>query len=116
VQPGEVWFKTNVVLKSYYVSAAMLVVGVAWIIYSVCTGAGWADTAVGAPWLVLAAVWFQSARQLRRREQLDQAAPGAGQDVLTLVRQGRKIEAIKRYRALNPGIGLREAKHVIDEL
>jgi ribosomal protein L7/L12 len=33
-----------------------------------------------------------------------------------LVTQGRKIEAIKRYRQLNPGIGLREAKQVIDEM
>jgi ribosomal protein L7/L12 len=66
--------------------------------------------------LVLAGVWLGLARQLRRREQLDRAAPGAGHDVLTLVRQGRKIEAIKRYRDLNPGITLREAKDAIDEL
>jgi ribosomal protein L7/L12 len=68
--------------------------------------------------LLLAANWFLVARRLRRREQLGfgQGMPEAGQDVLTLVRQGRKIEAIKRYRQLNPGIGLREAKHVVDGL
>ena len=40
----------------------------------------------------------------------------AEQDVVTLLRQGRNIEAIKRYRDLNPGVGLREAKLVIDGL
>jgi hypothetical protein len=33
-----------------------------------------------------------------------------------LVERGRKIQAIKRYRVLNPGIGLKEAKDVVDGL
>jgi ribosomal protein L7/L12 len=35
-------------------------------------------------------------------------------EVLVLLEQGRKIQAIKRYRELNPGVGLKEAKNVID--
>ena len=71
---------------------------------------------LGAAWLFLAAGQLHYARQFRRRDRLGQAPPGAEEDVATLARQGRKIEAIKRYRQLNPGIGLREAKQVIDEL
>ena len=67
-------------------------------------------------WLMMAANCFLVARQLRRREQLDEAAPAAGYDVPALAKQGRKIEAIKRYRELNPGVGLNQAKRVIDEL
>jgi Ribosomal protein L7/L12 C-terminal domain len=37
-------------------------------------------------------------------------------EVVILVEQGRKIQAIKRYRELNPGTGLKEAKDVIDGL
>jgi ribosomal protein L7/L12 len=37
-------------------------------------------------------------------------------EVAALVERGRKIQAIKRYRQLNPGIGLKEAKDVIDGL
>jgi hypothetical protein len=105
-----------VVRKSYYVSAAAAAVAAAWIIYCLCAGAGWASFAIGALWLVLAFVWLISARTLRRRERLDEAAPAGGHDVLTLVRQGRKIEAIKQYRNMNPGVGLREAKRAVDEL
>lgn len=42
--------------------------------------------------------------------------PEVAPEVFLLVQQGRKIQAIKRYRALNPGIGLSEAKDVIDAL
>jgi ribosomal protein L7/L12 len=34
--------------------------------------------------------------------------------VVTLVARDRKIQAIKRYRQVNPGIGLKDAKDVID--
>ncbi len=44
------------------------------------------------------------------------AAPGLTPEVVILVDQGRKIQAIKRYRQLNPGTGLKAAKDVIDEL
>jgi ribosomal protein L7/L12 len=69
-------------------------------------------------WLVLGAGFIPQARQFSRRERLgfDRALPAADQDVVTLLRQGRNIEAIKRYRDLNPGVGLREAKLVIDGL
>lgn len=104
--------------NAYGISIGFALAGMAGITYAVLADANWAGFGVGGMWLVLAAGWFLTGRQFRRREQLgfDQDLPGAGQDVLTLVRQGRKIEAIKRYRQLNPGIGLREAKHVIDEL
>jgi hypothetical protein len=91
-------------------------VGAALVIYTVVANAGWADFGIGGLWLVMAANCFLVARQIRRREQLDEAAPAAGYDVPALAEQGRKIEAIKRYRELNPGVGLREAKRVIDEL
>jgi hypothetical protein len=42
--------------------------------------------------------------------------PGGDPEVLILVEQGRKIQAIKRYRELHPGTGLKEAKDVIDGL
>ena len=45
-----------------------------------------------------------------------QPLPEAAPEVVILVEQGRKIQAIKRYRELNPGIGLRRAKDVIDGL
>jgi ribosomal protein L7/L12 len=42
--------------------------------------------------------------------------PVAEQDVLTLLKQGRNIEGIERYRELNPGVGLRTAKRAVDRL
>lgn len=103
---------------AYGISVGFALAGVAGIIYAALADANRAGFGVGGMWLLLSASWFLTARQFRRREQLGfgQDLPGAGPDVVTLVRQGRKIEAIKRYRQLNPGIGLREAKHVIDEL
>lgn len=44
------------------------------------------------------------------------AVPDLAQEVVTLVDQGRKIQAIRLYRELNPGLGLKTAKDVIDEL
>jgi hypothetical protein len=47
----------------------------------------------------------------------DRASPTAiPPDIVALVEQGRKIEAIKRYRQLNEGVGLKEAKDVIDTI
>lgn len=40
---------------------------------------------------------------------------GVSQQILDLVRRGRKIEAIKVYRE-QTGVGLKEAKDVIDRL
>jgi hypothetical protein len=44
----------------------------------------------------------------------DETLPVPVPEVLVLLEQGRKIQAIKRYRELNPGVGLKEAKNVID--
>ena len=67
------------------------------------------------------------ARRLRRLEEqvallseklgLPFDDPGAGMpsEVVELARNGRKIEAIKRYRELT-GVGLAEAKDVVDGL
>lgn len=41
--------------------------------------------------------------------------PVSTPDVEALIRDGRKIEAIKRYRELH-GVGLREAKDAVDAL
>ena len=92
--------------------------GLAWIVYVAVSGASWAYLGLGCLWLVLAACLIPQARQFSRRERLgyDRAWPAAEQDVLTLVRQGRNIEAIKRYRELNPGVGLKDAKQVVDGL
>ncbi len=101
----------------YGFSAAFALAGAAGITYSLVARANWLDYALGGLWLLLAASWFAVARQLRCRERLgfDQELPAASQDVLALLSQGRRIGAIRRYRQLNPGIGLREAMHVIDE-
>jgi hypothetical protein len=103
---------------AYGLSAVFAVAGLAWIIGDAVGDASWPSFIPGGGWLMLAVSWFCVGRQYRRREQLgfDRELPGAGQDVQTLLRQGRKIEAIKLYRQLHPGIGLREAKHVVDEL
>jgi ribosomal protein L7/L12 len=45
-----------------------------------------------------------------------EVSPAPDAEVLVLVTAGRKIQAIKRYRQLNPGIGLKQAKDVIDGL
>ncbi len=67
------------------------------------------------------------ARRLRRLEEqvallseklgLTFADPGAGMpsEVVALARSGNKIQAIKRYRELT-GVGLAEAKDVVDQL
>lgn len=36
-------------------------------------------------------------------------------DIVALVERGRKIQAIKRYRKLHEGLGLKEAKDIIDQ-
>ena len=37
-------------------------------------------------------------------------------DVLDLIRRGRKIEAIKLYRELNAGVGLKQAKDAVEQM
>lgn len=45
----------------------------------------------------------------------DRPTAGVSPEILELVRKGRKIEAIKRYRE-EMGVGLREAKKFIESL
>jgi MFS superfamily sulfate permease-like transporter len=95
---------------SYGVSGVFAVGCIAWIVYTAV-----ADVLCGV-WLGVAVGWFSVARQADRRAQFDGELPEAEPGVLTLVEQGRNIEAIKHYRELHPGVGLREAKHVVDRL
>jgi hypothetical protein len=113
------WFTRWYSVRNLYGFGAFFALGgAAWIVYATVANVSWVDIGIGVLWLALAANFFLQARQLRRRQQLgfDQELPEGGQDVQALVAQGRKIEAIKRYRQLNPGIGLREAKRIVDEL
>jgi ribosomal protein L7/L12 len=48
-------------------------------------------------------------------EYYEEPNAGVSPEILDLVRQGRKIEAIKLYR-LETGVGLREAKEFVDSL
>ena len=45
----------------------------------------------------------------------DDGTGGIPADVVALARDGKKIEAIKRYREIT-GVGLAEAKEVVDRL
>jgi len=55
-------------------------------------------------------------QQRRNQPSTDYAESAVPPEIWTMVDQGKKIKAIKRYRELNPGIGLKEAKNVIDGL
>jgi hypothetical protein len=101
--------------RYYWLGLSSAVIGVAAVVFTVIVG-GWVGYLSGGGLLMSSAGAFLNARELRRRRRLygDDALSEAGDDVLALVRQGRKIEAIKRYRELHPGIGLREAKGVVD--
>jgi ribosomal protein L7/L12 len=48
-------------------------------------------------------------------EYYEEPDTGVSPEILDLVRQGRKIQAIKLYR-LETGVGLREAKEFVDSL
>ena len=103
----------------YLASGFLTLAGSAQIVgYAIVSHASWSHLELGCAWLLLAACLIPQARQFSRRERLglDQALPAAGQDVAALVRQGRNIEAIKCHRELHPGLGLRDAKHVVDRL
>jgi hypothetical protein len=92
--------------------------GILTILFTVIWHGSGADAALGGLWLLLALGNFAMAIEQRRREQRGPGhAPTAlPPEVLLLAEQGRKIEAIKRYRQLNPGTGLREAKQAVDGL
>jgi ribosomal protein L7/L12 len=59
-------------------------------------------------------VWAVTAAP--RTEPDGEAPPAPTPAVRTLIDQGRKIQAIKLYRQLHPGTGLKEAKDIIDGL
>ncbi len=44
------------------------------------------------------------------------AMNGITPEVMSLVGQSKKIQAIKLYRQQNPGTGLKEAKDIIDQI
>jgi hypothetical protein len=111
------WLRTPWSPRRYYwLSLSSAVIGVSAIVFTILVGA-WPGYLSGGALLLSSASMFVSARDRRRRQQLygTEALPEAGDDVLALVRQGRKIEAIKLYRKLHPGLGLREAKVAVDE-
>jgi hypothetical protein len=94
------------------------VAGILMILATVVWHDSGADAVLGGIWLWLAVGYFAMAFGRRRREQ---RGPGhvpseLPPEVRLLAEQGRKIEAIKRYRQLNPGVGLREAKKAVDGL
>jgi hypothetical protein len=62
-------------------------------------------------------------RRRRLRDRRHQPSPPVGvppadcpDDVLALVRQGKKIQAIKAYRKLHGDISLKEAKAFVDDI
>ena len=59
-------------------------------------------------------VWAVTAAP--RTEPDCEVPPAPAPEVQILINQGRKIQAIKRYRELHPGTGLKEAKDIIDGL
>ena len=54
--------------------------------------------------------------ELRRTGVLPPEGQGSMADVERLVRAGQKIEAIRVYREIHPGVGLAEAKKAVKEL
>jgi len=50
-----------------------------------------------------------------RLEYPGESAPGINEEIIELVRMGRKIDAIRFYRE-ETGVGLKEAKEFIDSL
>jgi len=112
------WFPRRPARTWYLLSAMAALVGVFWIIGALLRGPDYVSLALGVVWLLLAVSYFFRGLQRRRREQrgYEQALPAPAADVLVLAGRGQKIQAIRRYRQLNPGVGLKEAKDVIDGL
>jgi hypothetical protein len=101
----------------FWTSACFALAGLVMLV-AAAMSTNWANLIMGAGWLAAGSAGLLQARQLRRRARLgfDEALPAASGEVLTLARQGQRIKAIKRYRQLNPGVGLRDAKDFVDEL
>ncbi len=115
---GRSWFSGRSALALHWASAGAALVGLGWVVYAVLRSWDYGGFVLAALWMLIAAGWFFAARQRRRREPrgYGQAWPVPAPEVLLLAEQGRKIQAIKRYRELNPDLGLKEAKNVIDGL
>jgi ribosomal protein L7/L12 len=58
----------------------------------------------------------QAAHRLQADYGSGQMPHGVTRDVADLVLDGKKIQAIKRYRELNHGVGFEEAKNIIDAI
>lgn len=63
--------------------------------------------------------WRSRPSRLKQQRILEQSAAallaaGFPEEVAQLVQRGKKIMAIKQYRNLNPGMGLKEAKDIIE--
>lgn len=99
------------------------------VVYFGVHAAGWPRWGFGVAGVAAALLASRVRRALRtatgngpdtpvgyRTEAAGGALPQPAPEVVALVVQGRKIHAIKRYRELNPGIGLKQAKDVIDAL
>jgi ribosomal protein L7/L12 len=89
--------------------------------YVIGRAVGWHPEVLGFTALAAGLLFVRGARSrdmsaARRAELASQELPEATPEVVTLVERGRKIEAIKRYREQNPGIGLKQAKDIIDGL
>jgi hypothetical protein len=99
-------------------------------VYAVERAAGWHPgfwTLVSPAVLTLVAHGYfigarREPRPIAHDTQPDQASttlmapPDIPWEVVCLVQQGEKILAIKRYRQLNGGVGLKEAKDIIDAI
>jgi hypothetical protein len=78
-----------------------------------------ASISLAAAWYGLGRAHHQHREQARRVQAAYDSAQmphGVTQDIIDLVRSGKKIHAIKRYRELNHGVELREAKDIIDAI
>jgi hypothetical protein len=74
----------------------------------------WASFLVLVFWGVMATMGVRERRQLAAiAERLRDAPPEIPADVAQLRAQGKKVQAIKRYQQLNPGIDLREARYIV---
>lgn len=86
----------------------------------------WGAAAVGAGAYVFADCVGRAIRAVRGRgraapavrnsEPTFKVLPVPAPEVLALVDQGWTVQAVKRYRELNPGVGLRDAKDVVEGL
>ena len=106
-------------VRFWFIVGVACAVGGILSLIAAALGSGLGNAVSGAAGLLLSVYCFITAGvQHRRREQhgCGQVLPEPSPDVLTLSGQGRKIRAIKRYRRLNPGVSLKDAKGVIDGL